>query len=68
MLTLKLKGGSFMIKYENNQIILSGSTAISFHDKLYNPKKETIEKRKKYFDEIKSTLIVKKVDGKIFIK
>ncbi|HVJ48163.1 hypothetical protein [Desulfitobacterium sp.] len=57
-----------MIRYENNQIILSGKTAKSFDNKLNNPKRETIVKRDIYFKEIKNNLSVKTVNGKTIIK
>lgn len=57
-----------MIKYVGSQIILSGSTGSSFNDKMNKPDKEIMIKRNKYFNQIDSKLIVKTVDGKIYIK
>lgn len=57
-----------MIRYEENQIILSGETAKSFVDRLNNPSEDIIRRRKQYFREIESSLMVRKADGKIFIR
>jgi hypothetical protein len=60
--------GSYLIRYEDNKVILSGNTTKAFLEKMNNPNKETLMKRNAYLKQIQRSLSVKKVDGKIIIK
>ena len=57
-----------MIRYQDNQVILSGHTAKTFDHKLNNPHRDIVIKRDRYFKEIETSLSVKNINGKIIIK
>lgn len=57
-----------MIRYENNQIILSGNTEESFSNKLKNPDQEKMMRRNTYIREIRSSLKIETRHGKIILK
>jgi len=57
-----------MIRYDKNQVILSGKTEKSFANKLHRPERAKMIQRDIYIKDLRKKLNIKAIDGKIYIE